>query len=1029
MPLLIELFWGMILAPSIGDSSEDFDQVVKHRCEKFQSGDWTFLYNQVIYRTLKEHEPSHPNTSTDPKDKVAKKAQYQIHRFGSVSAATKTIRTPIIAALTSTTASLLATFKSLHPQVGDPIDLPKEPELHYSKDHPFTELSTFESTHMEHRRPITDPEFTIPPPTTNPSISFTTEEYIKRVRRGDECKAAGLNGINYTILKMIFQSNDRLAQQYSTFLNDILNGSVTDEERAFLNASRGVGIPKNEDGDIRPLAIGHLLLRLLGSMALHKVSNDTQRYFQPLQFGVCVRNGCELMVNSIRGHLKLHPDHICISCDSKNAFNSFDRSKIWKPLRKHFPSLERLVRVAYGVAGSVIFEEDTRVEEIKSSIGSRQGCALGSFLYCLATHEDLINLKEAFPNLLIIAYCDDLHIVGPPKESIEAYRRWSYTLSTRLQGSLRDDKGCVYSTQYSHQQLKSWGCPTSMKFSDQGIKVLGAAIGNQSFVKSFLKSKIEDIYKDMDIISRMPSHHAQWAVTVKSVQQRFQYLFRCIPCGNRAVFNDLAAAYDKAILSTVQRMCESQQLSTRARSIARLPQNLGGLGIKSWFDTADPAYLASYLYSATVLPTIFPYLREAFHHPTTKQQPPSTNNHHPSHPIFIINNITTNIPSSSTEAIEACNRHDLITNNKTSYRIRNGHSLRQIQAHLSSEAYTIKQGDIISSLRQDSDPRSSQLLARFISATADQYTWSTTPTDCYTTMKNNILKIAALQRLLEPILPSSSTHSNNGPTFTCPKCNFTSESPDNNIPIASKFDIDPYGFHSIRCTGDGHAARTKEWHDRLRDIWYMLLKHAGYNVTKEPYGTVDSSQKRPDIIIHFEDPMYKLFLDIRTCDPLLKDIFPICCDTKGHAANLGVAAKDSAWLQLVHAQGDQFQAICHEHPGLINEGALALLKKAASRFGSTRQHSEAFKVYWLQRLHLANTIGTAEIIFQRLPITTESMLPNTCPHPPLNATLPLAHPNPHPIAPVIPVHQVQHDSLSSSLSSLSLSPLVSHPTV
>jgi hypothetical protein len=66
MPLLIELFWGMILAPFIGDSSEDFDQVVKHRCEKFQSGDWTFLYNQVIYRTLKEHEPSHPNTNTDP---------------------------------------------------------------------------------------------------------------------------------------------------------------------------------------------------------------------------------------------------------------------------------------------------------------------------------------------------------------------------------------------------------------------------------------------------------------------------------------------------------------------------------------------------------------------------------------------------------------------------------------------------------------------------------------------------------------------------------------------------------------------------------------------------------------------------------------------------------------------------------------------------------------------------------------------------------------------------------------------------
>jgi hypothetical protein len=61
-------------------------------------------------------------------------------------------------------------------------------------------------------------------------------------------------------------------------------------------------------------------------------------------------------------------------------------------------------------------------------------------------------------------------------------------------------------------------------------------------------------------------------------------------------------------------------------------------------------------------------------------------------------------------------------------------------------------------------------------------------------------------------------------------------------------------------------------------------------------------------------------------------------------------------------QGDLFQAICHEHPGRIGDGALAALNRAATHFAPSVPQRNA--TYWLQRLHMANTRGVADRVFQ-----------------------------------------------------------------
>ena len=261
-------------------------------------------------------------------------------------------------------------------------------------------------------------------------------------------------------------------------------------------------------------------------------------------------------------------------------------------------------------------------------------------------------------------------------------------------------------------------------------------------------------------------------------------------------------------------------------------------------------------------------------------------------------------------------------------------------------------------------------------------------------MNNCQTRIAALQRLLIPIIPTNIDEAVGRAKITCPKCNVTSpKTPLTKDGVADAFDIDPYGYHSFRCRADGHTPRTKLLHDRLRDVWISIFRHAGFIATREPRSAIQESNKRPDAAISLEG-MRTLFLDIRTCDPLKSPEVAACSHTIGHAANIGAAIKDHDWLELVSGQGDVFQAICHEHPGRIGLVALSALERAAAKFGQTPPQRNAFKTYWLQRLHMVNTRGVADVILQRLPFEDQTFLSRTLPDP-----LPhFSHPNPQPVA-------------------------------
>ena len=67
----------------------------------------------------------------------------------------------------------------------------------------------------------------------------------------------------------------------------------------------------------------------------------------PLQLGVGLPGGAEIIIAAARAHLAQHPSHAVCSDDKGNGFNRISRKAIFAGLRRWFPDLIPAVRLWY----------------------------------------------------------------------------------------------------------------------------------------------------------------------------------------------------------------------------------------------------------------------------------------------------------------------------------------------------------------------------------------------------------------------------------------------------------------------------------------------------------------------------------------------------------------------------------------------------------------------------------------------------------------------------------------------------------
>jgi len=253
-------------------------------------------------------------------------------------------------------------------------------------------------------------------PAEAPSVSFSSASVRAFLReRAPRGSAPGLSGWTESLLLPLAEDS-HLLLALTSLLEDIACGRLDPVSRTRLLSCRLIPARKKDNG-VRPIAVSEVFLRAASSLSLRLLPSGTlSRLLAPLQLGLGSAAGAEAIIHRVQSLIELHPDHVLLSLDFVNGFNSMFRHAMLERLYA-LPELAAVWRIAdlcYGVPSPLhLFDRDGPVASFTSQRGSRQGCVLGTLLFCLGLQPILEEASGDLDKLTVSAYIDDLAVTGP----------------------------------------------------------------------------------------------------------------------------------------------------------------------------------------------------------------------------------------------------------------------------------------------------------------------------------------------------------------------------------------------------------------------------------------------------------------------------------------------------------------------------------------------------------------------------------------------------------------------------------------
>ena len=172
---------------------------------------------------------------------------------------------------------------------------------------------------------------------------ITTHAVSNAVRGFRRGTAAGSSGLRSDHLREALQTAhcDEVLTHLTAVVHLLAAGQVPSNLAPHLAGATLHALPKG-DADVRPIAVGETLRRLVAKCLCHTVKDLARDYLHPLQVGVSVPMGAEAAIHTARQWCQRSAgksDMVFLSLDFENAFNSIDRLGMLREIRLRFPGL------------------------------------------------------------------------------------------------------------------------------------------------------------------------------------------------------------------------------------------------------------------------------------------------------------------------------------------------------------------------------------------------------------------------------------------------------------------------------------------------------------------------------------------------------------------------------------------------------------------------------------------------------------------------------------------------------------------
>jgi hypothetical protein len=399
-----------------------------------------------------------------------------------------------------------------------------------------------------------------------------------------------------------------------------------------------VGLTK-KDGGLRPISMGETLRRLTGKAAAHQLRDTTSAHLQPLQWGVNTSRGCATIAHTARDYLRRHPDHVLLKLDIANAFNSQSRGAFLTTVATAFPELLPLAAQFYLLPTTLYIRGKEGTCTLQSVSGQQQGDTLGPLLFALGLQPAIQAVQDKYPGVIVRAYIDDIHLIGPDSDVAAAFGLLRKLLSAQnLQVSFGASKTSAWSPAWETNPSRTVTSAVLGPLHETterihqcsgGIKTLGTFIGTDTFVRAASMAlicshdftcaspeasengsapteeptRVEDDFQHACNSVAVFAHHK----AASSVHSANVLLQRCIvpKIGYSLellpphLVADSAAAAHKLV---VQAYCDINDITAEEAAGAfhrlALPPSLAGCGLRYYPDVSPAAYTTSRLHTA-----------------------------------------------------------------------------------------------------------------------------------------------------------------------------------------------------------------------------------------------------------------------------------------------------------------------------------------------------------------------------------------------------------------------------------------------